>query len=188
MKCNFRAFAMLNRFVFFFASLVAVCLGSLSWAADPDREQPTEVTADALHYDDKKRLSVFTGHVVLTRGSLKITGERLELQENEVGDQTGTATGQLAYFERTRAQAPNELIQGQAQRIVYDSKSNTLKLRGQGQLRRMRDGKLSDEVRGEAIDYFDDTGVFTAQGQASTQGKPGRVHIIIGPKPPAQGQ
>ena len=159
-----------------------------AFAADPDRAQPTEVTADALHHDEQKRLSIFTGHVILTRGSLKITGDRLELQENEVGDQTGVATGQLAYFERIRAQAPNELIQGEALRIIYDSKTNTLNLRGQGQLRRLRDGKLSDEVRGEAIDYFDDTGVFAANSQKATPGKPGRVHIIIGPKPAAQGQ
>lgn len=180
---------MMNRFDFFFAACLSLATCACAWAADPDRGLPTEVTADALHHDEQKQLSVFTGHVVLTRGSLRITGDRLELKENDVGEQTGIATGQLAYFERVRAQAPNERIQGEALRIVYDSKTNTLKLRGQGTMRRLRDGQLSDEVRGEAIDYFDDTGIFTAQGQpAQKQGKPGRVHIIIGPKPAPQGQ
>ena len=39
-----------------------------------------------------------------------------------------------------------------------------------------------------AIDYFDDTGTFSAQGQANKGDKAGRVHVIIGPKPSPAGQ
>lgn len=156
-----------------------------AWAQDSERDLPTEITADALHHDDQKQLSVFTGNVVLTRGSLVITGARLELEEKDNGEQRGVATGTPATFKRVREQALNELIQGEGKRITYDSKSNTLQLRQQAQLRRLRDGVLSDEVRGEAIDYFDDTGVFTADNKTPQGKASGRVRVIIGPKPKA---
>ena len=161
---------------------------SLAHASDANRQLSTEIKADALRYDDQQKLSIFTGHVVLTRGSLKITGSRLELKEDDQGRQTGQAMGSPATFERVREQAPNELITGEAKHITYDTRTNVMQLRGDGQLRRLRDGKLSDEVRGQAIDYFDDTGTFSAQGQANKGDKAGRVHVIIGPKPSPAGQ
>lgn len=173
---------MFHRIVPTSLTLSLLLLMPCAWAQDSERDLPTEITADALRHDDQKQLSIFTGNVVLKRGSLVITGSRLELQEKDNGEQRGVATGAPATFKRVREQASNELIQGEGKRITYDSKSNTLQLRQQAQLRRLRDGVLSDEVRGETIDYFDDTGVFTAdnktpQGQAS-----GRVRVIIGPK------
>lgn len=177
---------MLARFAPFAAAVLTALLPLAGATADSDRQQSTQVSADALRHDEQQRLSVFTGHVVLTRGGLVIAADRLSLKEETVGQQTGVATGDPATFERVRAQAPNERIVGQAQRITYDSKTNSLQLRGQAQMRRLRDGQLSDEVRGEAIDYFDDSGIFTAESKAPS-GKPnGRVHVIIGPKDKGQ--
>lgn len=194
MECNFRALMMPNRpphrLSSGFRRVITCALSSCVLVggvyAQNEQGLSTEIKADALRYDEKQKSSVFTGNVVLTRGSLKITGNQLTLKEDERGGQTGLATGSPARFERVRAQAANELIQGEAKRISYDSRSNTMQLRGDGLLRRLRDGKLSDEVRGEAIDYFDDTGKFSAQGQSTPSGS-GRVRVIIGPKPASAG-
>lgn len=181
MACNFHA-VMYKAFIHaLLLSLTLMAWGVQAQPLDSDKEQPTHVEADALRYDENLRLSVFTGNVILTRGNLRLKGDKLELKENEQGEQKGIATGQPAQFERDRAGA-NERIQGSAQRITYDSRGEVLLLEGQAVLRRLRDGKLSDESSGERIRYTDATGVFTVQGSAST-GSSGRVHAVIGPKP-----
>ena len=42
----------------------------LARAEKADRNKPMNVEADALRYDDLKQISVFTGHVVVTKGTI----------------------------------------------------------------------------------------------------------------------
>lgn len=155
----------------------------------PDQEAvATQIEANALQYNEKKRQSVFTGEVRLVRGDLTILSERLELQEFEDGRQEGIAIGKPATFERNRSQtdagATNSLekVRGRASRITYNSASETLLLEGNAVLQRWRDGKLSDETQGQRITYADGSGVFTVDG-GPNQKKPTRVSATIGPKP-----
>jgi lipopolysaccharide export system protein LptA len=186
MACNFHA-VMYKAFIHTFAlSLVLVTVCARAQTQPNDNNQPTQVEADALRYDENQRLSIFTGNVQLTRGSLVLNGQRLELKEDEQGEQRGVATGQPARFERDRL-GTNERVQGTAKRITYNSRNEILLLEGQAVLRRLRDGKLSDEASGERIDYTDSTGIFNVQGD-KTKGDSGRVRAVIGPKPAVQGQ
>ena len=57
--------------------LVAVLLATAGVAAQAekaDRNQPMNIEADALRHDDLKQTSVFTGNVVLTKGTILIRG------------------------------------------------------------------------------------------------------------------
>ena len=185
MACNFHA-AMNQATIHSLTLSLALLVGGVhAQTTTSDNDQPTQVEADALRYDENKRLSVFTGNVKLTRGSLVIRGERLELQEDEQGEQQGVATGAPARFERDRP-GTNERIQGTAQRITYNSRSAVLVLDGDAVLRRLRDGKLADETRGARIDYTDSTGIFNVRGNPATGGS-GRVTAVIGPKPASSG-
>ena len=70
-------------------------------AENADRDKPMNVEADALRYDDVKKISVFTGRVVLTKGTILIRGEKLEVRQDPQGYQYGVVTaepGKLRVF------------------------------------------------------------------------------------------
>ena len=53
--------------------LLALVLGAgFACAEKADRDKPMNVEADALRYDDLKQTSVFSGRVVLTKGTILI--------------------------------------------------------------------------------------------------------------------
>ena len=63
------------------------------------------IEADALRYDDLKQTSVFTGNVVVTKGTIVIRGARIDVRQDPEGYQYGVVTaapGKLAYFRQKR--------------------------------------------------------------------------------------
>jgi lipopolysaccharide export system protein LptA len=132
-------------------------------AEQADRNKPMNVEADALRYDDAKKTSVFTGHVVLTKGSILIRGASIEVRQDPEGYQYGLVTaepGKLAFF-RQKREGLDEFIEGQGESIEYDSRANTVKFNRQAQLRRYLGAALNDEMSGGVIVYNNSTDVFT---------------------------
>ena len=62
-----------------------VFFGGPAFAEKADREKPMNVEADALRHDDLAQTSVFTGNVVLTKGTILIRGTRLEVRQDADG-------------------------------------------------------------------------------------------------------
>ncbi|MCP2937323.1 lipopolysaccharide transport periplasmic protein LptA, partial [Salmonella enterica subsp. enterica serovar Typhimurium] len=82
--------------------------------------------ADALRYDDLKQVSIFTGNVVLTRGSIVIKGARVEVRQDPQGYQFGVVTaaeGQRATF-RQKRDGENEFVEGESDTIEYDGRAD----------------------------------------------------------------
>ena len=87
--------------------LCVVCLvgAGVAQAQKSDTRQPIQIEADALRHDDLRQLSVFSGNVVVTRGSVLIRGARIEVRQDPQGYQYGVVTaepGKLAYFRQKR--------------------------------------------------------------------------------------
>ena len=168
---------------------LALC-GGLASAEKADRNKPMNVEADALRYDDLKQTSVFTGRVVLTKGSILIRGAKIDVRQDGEGNQFGVVTaepGKLAFF-RQKREGLDEFIEGEGETIEYDSRADTVKFIKKAQLRRYRGANLGDELTGGLILYNNTTDVFTIDG-AATQGSPGapagRVRAMLTPKPGA---
>lgn len=163
---------------------------SLVRAEQADRDKPMNVEADALRYDDAKKTSVFTGRVVLTKGSILIRGARIEVRQDPDGYQYGLVTaepGKLASF-RQKREGLDEYIEGQGESIEYDSRADTVKFNKQAQLRRYLGATLNDEMSGGVIVYNNSTDVFTIDGgvaQGSPSATGGRVRAMLTPKPNA---
>ena len=51
----------------------------VAWAEKADRGKPMNIEADNLDHDELKQLSIFTGKVVATKGTLILRGARLEV-------------------------------------------------------------------------------------------------------------
>ncbi len=87
-------------------------------AEKADKEKPMNVEADTLRYDDLKQTSVFTGNVVLTKGTIVIRGARVDVRQDPEGYQYGTVTaeaGKLAFY-RQKREGVDEFIEEKAKR------------------------------------------------------------------------
>jgi lipopolysaccharide export system protein LptA len=167
---------------------VATLFGSPALRAErADRDKPMNVEADALKYDDLRQTSVFTGKVVVTKGSIVIRGAKVEVKQDPTGYQFGVVTaapGELAFY-RQKREGVDEFIEGQAQTIEYDGKSDRVKFIGRAEMRRLRGAVLNDEVSGSLITYDNTTDVFTVDGgpSAGTPANPGgRVRATLAPR------
>jgi lipopolysaccharide export system protein LptA len=162
--------------------------GGLAHADKADRNKPMNVEADSLRYDDAKKISVFTGGVVLTKGSIVIRGAKVEVRQDAEGYQFGLVTaepGKLASF-RQKRDGLDEYIEGEGETIEYDSRADTVKFIKKAQLRRLPGAKVNDEMSGAVIFYNNTTDVFTIDGsvaKASPGAPAGRVRVMLTPKP-----
>lgn len=171
--------------------LLFVWLGlvSLAQAENADRNKPMNIEADALRYDDVKQISVFTGNVVLTKGSIVIRAARIEVRQNPDGYQSGWITGSAdkpAFF-RQKREGLDEYIEAQSGVIEYDGRLDTVKFTDNAQLRRLRGATVADEISGGLIVYENLTDTFRVdgggaanKGTSSAQG--GRVRAMLTPK------
>jgi lipopolysaccharide export system protein LptA len=172
----------------FTARLGAVLMAGLvsvgtAQAERADRNQPMNAEADALRYDDANKTSVFTGNVVITKGTIIIRGAKVEVRQDPQGNQFGVVTGSPAFF-RQKRDGLEEFIEGQAQRIEYDSKADTVRFTGNAVLRRFKGVELNDETSGGVIAYNNTDDTFTVDGGAasSTPSNPsGRVRAMLTP-------
>ena len=175
-----------------YASLLiaAACAlsGGAAWAEKADRNKPMNIEADALRYDDLKQTSIFTGRVVMTKGTIVIRGARVDVRQDAEGYQFGTVTaepGKLAYY-RQKREGLDEYIEGEADSIEYDSRADRVRFIRSAELRRLRGATVADEMTGSLIVYDNITDVFTVDGSVTTPGQPagtgGRVRAVLTPR------
>lgn len=153
-----------------------------------DRSQPIHIEADKPgSVDLQRQLVVFNGNVVVTQGTMRIRAERLELHDVGEGHRTATAlgvAGHPANF-RQKREGLDEFIDGVADRIEYDSRSELLRLVGNAQVRRLRGTTVADEITGNLITYNNQAEVFNVAGDNA----PGsRVRAVLTPPPPSPAQ
>jgi lipopolysaccharide export system protein LptA len=166
--------------------------GSAAHAERADRDKPMNAEADALRYDDAKQISIFTGQVVITKGTIIIRGDRVEVRQDAQGNQFGVVTGaagQQAFF-RQKREALDEHIEGVADRIEYNSQLDNVKFIGSAVLRRYRGATLGDETAGSLIVYDNVAETFSVDGGVAnrTAANPsGRVRAMLSPAPKPAG-
>lgn len=171
--------------------VLCATLAGAAMAEKADRDKPMNVESDALRYDDLKQTSVFTGRVVLTKGTIVIRGAQLTVRESPDGYQYGVAIaepGKLAFY-RQKREGVDEYIEGEGETIDYDGKADVVKFIKNAQLRRYRGATLNDEITGAVIVYNNATDTFTVDGAVvkDRQGAlTGRVRAMLTPKPDAE--
>lgn len=141
-------------------------------AEKADREMPIHIESDRMSVDDAKHVSVFEGKVELMQGSLRVIAEKLVVTDDGAGNKFGVATGHLASF-RQKRDGTNEYVEGEAERIEYDTHSETVNFFVNAHVKRAQ-----DEVRGDHITYSTQTENFRVSGTPSS----GRVSATIQPK------
>lgn len=165
-------------------SLVLAC--SAVWAERADRDKPMQVEADRLQHDEQKQLSEFVGNVQANKGTMVLRAERLEVQQDAQGHQQArfwAAPGQRVFF-RQKREGLNEFIEGEAEQIDYDGRSDVVTLIRRAEVRILRDGKTADQILGQRIAYNNATEVLNVDGKTQDGGGSGgraRVRVILTP-------
>lgn len=165
--------------------LTACALAGAAQAEQADRLKPMNAESDNLRYDDARQLSIFTGNVVITKGTIVIRGAQVEVRQDAQGNQFGVVLGSPGYFKQKR-EGLNEFIEGEAKRIEYDSSADEVRFIGDAVLRRYLGTQLNDETRGSVIVYDNRSEVFTVESSpaGATPGNPsGRVRATLTPVP-----
>ncbi|WP_341908685.1 lipopolysaccharide transport periplasmic protein LptA [Polaromonas sp. YR568] len=157
------------------------------FAEKADRDKPMNAEADALRYDDLKQTSVFTGNVVITKGTTIVRGDRVDVAQDPEGYQQAVsiaAPGKLAFYRKKR-DGVDEYIEGEGERIEYDSRADLVKFIKRAVVRRYNGATLVDETTGSLIVYNNNTDVFTVDGGAEnrTASNPtGRIRAMLTPR------
>ena len=152
-----------------------------------DRFKPLNVEADLPGTIDLLHQQVvFNGNVVVTKGTMTIRANRIEVRELPDGYHTAVAYGtpsQHATF-RQKRDVPDEYIAGDAERLEYDGKSDTIRFVNNASVRRLRGGEVADEISGNLVTYDSTSEVFSVTGGATpTPSNPsGRVRAVLTPR------
>ena len=159
------------------AVVLSLCLNPVLAATESDRES-INIQADRAMVSELDGLSVYSGHVVITQGSMKILADEVRLKsENNrltsilaVGD---AAQNGLAGFTRG-ATRDLESITASASEVEYLVASQQLTLRGQAVL-----SLGQDRYQGNLLSYDIAKGIFKLE---SGQDPSDRVNLTINPK------
>jgi len=171
--------------------LIAAALAPFAGRAEQaDRNKPTLWEAESSRHDDLNQVSILEGNVVITRGTFVLRAQRVEIRQDPEGYQYGVATGTAnapASFRQRRDGGDEQFVEGDAQRINYDGKADSVTLTGAAQLRRLERSTIADEVSGQVIVYDNPAEKYSVsggQGAASASNPQGRVRGMIAPRTP----
>ncbi|MCE9665194.1 lipopolysaccharide transport periplasmic protein LptA [Halomonas sp. M5N1S17] len=144
--------------------------GGAAVAQQRDADQPIEVEADQLDLDDTAGTAVYTGDVDIRQGTMRLTGNRVEIRRNQAGELTrATATGERAYIEQ-QPDPDEPVVRGWGRTIVYHVAERRVELIDQAELH-----QRGDTFDGGYLEYFLDRRV--VQARAESEGVEGRQRI-----------
>lgn len=162
-------------------ALVSMCLIAASVHAEKaDRDKPTQIEANRMSADDTRRVNIFEGNVVLTKGTIAVQADRILVRQDAEGFQHTTATGSPVRFRQRMDPKDGERegrwLEGEARRIEINDREQKVELFDAARVNRGGDEVAGDYILvDQASDFFS---VSSGKGQPG-----GRVKAVIQPKP-----
>jgi lipopolysaccharide export system protein LptA len=160
--------------------------GAPASAEKADRDKEADVVADHSTLDDLHQVDVLTGHVLLTKGTMRLAGEYMEHRQDERGYQyyiVTAAPGELATFHERRdpvLPGVESTVDGVGERIEYDDRSDQVVLLRRAVVKRFDNGEQREVLSGERIVYDGRKASYDVEGKGADGN--GRVHLVIPPR------
>ena len=66
-------------------SVISAAVSLPVLAEKADRDKPTQVEANRMSADDTRRMNIFEGNVVVTKGTITLRAERLVVRQDAEG-------------------------------------------------------------------------------------------------------
>ncbi len=164
----------------FLSILVLACLSQAAAGLSSDKDQPIEVEADTAELDDLKNRSIYTGNVIVTQGSIRMTGDKMTVYHTE-NDELDTLI--MEGNPATYRQLPDDsdiYDEAEALTIEYYELQNLVILIEEAEVR-----QESMTMTGDRIDYDTELSQVKAQSKAQAKtkteerGESGRVKVIL---------
>jgi lipopolysaccharide export system protein LptA len=164
-------------------ALIFVSCSAFSEKADKDK--PAQIEANRMSADETRRLTIFEGSVVVTKGTMIVRADRIVVRQDAEGYQYTTATGNPVKFrqrEDPKDGKEGQWMDGEALRIEIDDRKSTIELHEKARV--LRGG---DEVLGNFI-FVDQRSDFfsVSAGKDANDPQSGRVRATIQPKAPSE--
>lgn len=160
-------------------SLGAALGSAAAWALPSDRDQPIRIQADSAELDDKQGVAVYRGDVIITQGTLKITGDTVTITQTASGDiDVFTSVGNLAYYEQKPA-VDKDIVKAYGKTIQYFASNERIVLIDQARV--IQEGNTFE---GEKIVYDTRRQIVNAgraTGDNVSTPRP-RIDMVIQPK------
>lgn len=170
--------------------IAAVFLSLLSMTAAAERADSLKeavITFDSGDLDQVAGVRTVSGNVILSRGTLELRSDRAVIRESPEGYMTVTLTaapGKIATFRQKRDGGPNLWIEGQAERIEYEDRTELVRLYSKAMVKELENGRMTNQITGPFISYDNRKEVATVRNDASGQSRVGggRGTLILAPK------
>jgi lipopolysaccharide export system protein LptA len=141
-------------------------------AEKADKDKPIALSSDKAQFDDVKQIYFLERNVLLIKGSLIIRGENAEVKIDPEGYQYVTIfakPGQLASLRQKRDTGFNDFIEGFAELIEYDGKTDIAILQRQARMNQISGTKVTDQLNGDKIHYDGNTEKYNVVSKASVK-------------------
>jgi lipopolysaccharide export system protein LptA len=139
-------------------ALLTACFITAAHAEKADQDKPVILEAEKVSVNDVQQVYELDGQVLLTKGSILITGEKGNIKVDPEGYEYVDVQGNpesTASFRQRREGPANEFMQGRGQTVTYNAKTELLTLTGDASLKRLHNMQMLDQLRGWKIDYDD---------------------------------
>lgn len=170
--------------------VLGVCISLFNanaFAEKADSQKKTIVDAEYNSFDGKTGTKTLKGNVELTRGTLLIKSD--VAVETETADGGGIVTltggvGRQVFFRQKRDGGADLWIEGYADRVEYDKKTEVVKFIAKAKVRYLDHQKETQAGEGEFFSYDSTNDFFEAINSSSGKRVPGggRVTITSAPK------
>ncbi len=159
------------------ALLLALAIAPASQAQNQDANAPILVEADRLDLDDRAGTAVYTGNVDIRQGSMRLTGNRVEIRRNAAGELSlATATGERAYLEQQPDPA-EPVVKGWGRTVIYHVAERRVELIDRAELH-----QGGDTFEGGYLEYFLDRRVVQARADAEGVEGSQRIRMTLQPE------
>lgn len=148
-----------------------------------DSSQPIRIQANAATLDDKRNTAVYTGDVVITQGSMRLTGSRVTLTSDANGELNKMVTqGGPATYQQT-PEANKAPVKARAQTIEYYAADERVVLIDKAFLEQSGNTFQGDYVSYDIPAQVVDAGRNGSSGASGAESNGnGRIEITIQPR------
>jgi lipopolysaccharide export system protein LptA len=155
--------------------ILALILGfsAPTLSLEDDSRQPIYIEADGATYDDNTGVSIYTGGVEVSQGSMLLNSDKLVVYTKDRKPYKFVATGNPVTFKQT-PKPGDEDVHGRSLTAEYYTDTELLVMIEKAVVRQGQDTYASERIE------YDRKNAIVKAGQASSNGK--RVHITLHPK------
>jgi lipopolysaccharide export system protein LptA len=154
--------------------LLLMCIPTaMTYALPNDRDQPIHITADKAVRDEKKGITVYSGNVQMSQGSMELEADTLTIHHPSDEPEIFVAEGNPAKM-RQQPEIDKAVVHAHAGTIEYFKLEDRVHLRTDARIE--QDGAV---VNGDTIDYFIAKELIQAESDSNNAGD--KVVVVIPP-------